>query len=179
MIYQAVPGETPILDGGTAISGWMLYEAARGIYRAPTLPGLRFRQLYVDGVRAARTRGPFRPSGITASDLGFAVAGTDMSTWRNPRELELVHWAYWKSFRCGVDTVTASSITVQDLCDAGLVAPPEISIVGPACNGSSVTVSVSYPNFQLVTPFLGAVIGSQTIPIRASITDTILVPPCS
>jgi len=73
----------------------------------------------------------------------------------------------------------ASSITVQDLCDAGLVAPPEISIVGPACNGSSVTVSVSYPNFQLVTPFLGAVSGSQTIPIRASITDTILVPPCS
>ena len=70
----------------------------------------------------------------------------------------------------------ASSNLVQDLCNTpGALT---ISILGsPVCNGDSVTVVVSYPDFRLVTPFLGAIVGSQTIPIRASIIDTILVPP--
>jgi Flp pilus assembly protein TadG len=71
-----------------------------------------------------------------------------------------------------------SSNLVLGLCNAGLVTVTP-STVGASCNGSSISVEVFYPGFQLVTPFLGAIIGSQTIPIRASITDTILVPPCS
>ncbi len=42
-------------------------------------------------------------------------------------------------------------------------------------NGITVTVSYTYPIFL---PFLGAIIGSDTIPLTASVTDTILQPVC-
>ena len=47
-----------------------------------------------------------------------------------------------------------------------------------ACFGQGVQVVVSYANFPLVTPFLGTIMGSQTIAISASIVDTVLTPPC-
>ena len=47
-----------------------------------------------------------------------------------------------------------------------------------ACFGNEVKVTVIYPNFRLVTPFLGTFIGAQSIPISASVRDTILSPAC-
>lgn len=50
---------------------------------------------------------------------------------------------------------------------------------GVACEGSGngVKVTVEY-DFLIATPFMGAFFGSQTIPLRATATDTILRPPC-
>jgi hypothetical protein len=56
------------------------------------------------------------------------------------------------------------------------VPPP--TIIGSACNGNGIQVVVTLHNFTLVTPFLGALVG-QTFDIRASVTDTILTPPCT
>jgi len=47
-----------------------------------------------------------------------------------------------------------------------------------ACLGQAVEVVVTYANFPLATPFLGTILGSQTIPIQAKILDTVLTPPC-
>jgi hypothetical protein len=47
-----------------------------------------------------------------------------------------------------------------------------------ACFGRDVQVEVSYDEFPLVTPFLGAIIGSQTISLSATVADTVLTPPC-
>jgi hypothetical protein len=73
--------------------------------------------------------------------------------------------------------VCASSNLLQTECAAGRVIV-QTTLLGAACNGNGVEVRVTYPNFNLVTPFLGAIIGSQHIPISASIHDTILTPPC-
>ncbi len=51
------------------------------------------------------------------------------------------------------------------------------SIIGQPCSGGGIRVDVDY-SFTIITPFLGAVIGRQTIPLRASVVDTILTPPC-
>jgi Flp pilus assembly protein TadG len=45
------------------------------------------------------------------------------------------------------------------------------------CSGGSITVTVSY-TYQISMPFVGAILGTQTIPLGASITDTILTPAC-
>ena len=50
--------------------------------------------------------------------------------------------------------------------------------IGAICAGDAVQVTVS-SNLVLVTPFLGAVVGSQSIPLNASVSDTILRPPCA
>jgi Flp pilus assembly protein TadG len=52
-----------------------------------------------------------------------------------------------------------------------------VSATNPPCAGGGITVTVTY-NYQLTMPLIGAVIGSQTIPVRASATNTILKPAC-
>jgi hypothetical protein len=46
------------------------------------------------------------------------------------------------------------------------------------CMGDGITVRVSHRRFPLTMPFLGALLGRQWVPITATITDTILLPPC-
>jgi hypothetical protein len=67
---------------------------------------------------------------------------------------------------------------VSDLCASPGI-NTQVTVLGSACSGNGIQVRVSFNNFTLVTPFLGAIVGSQTIPISASVTDTILTPPCT
>jgi Flp pilus assembly protein TadG len=58
---------------------------------------------------------------------------------------------------------------------------PTVVIINPPsnypCAGGSITVSVTY-NYQISMPFVGAILGTQTIPLTAVMTDTILMPQC-
>lgn len=88
-----------------------------------------------------------------------------------------------------VDLTQATvEIFYYDFFDINLTNPynctslsPDTSIMDNrhACFGSTVVVQVSYPNFPLVTPFMGSILGRQTIAIRASIEDTVLTPECN
>lgn len=72
--------------------------------------------------------------------------------------------------------VRYSSNLVQDAwADIGV----NVSYTGTHCTGNAITVTVSYPNFPIITPFLGTFLGSQTVSIQASVTDTILKPACT
>jgi len=53
-----------------------------------------------------------------------------------------------------------------------------ISVITQPCLGNTIQVDVNYPNFTITMPFLGAVLGSQTLPIHATVNDTILTPTC-
>ena len=46
------------------------------------------------------------------------------------------------------------------------------------CAGHMVVVDVDYPTFPVTMPFLGTILGSQVIPIHATINDTIIAPKC-
>jgi Flp pilus assembly protein TadG len=63
----------------------------------------------------------------------------------------------------------------------------DINLSGAACMGATdgvahgVEVVVSYPNYPLTMPFIGQLIGREdtyTIPISASVIDTIITPTC-
>ena len=47
----------------------------------------------------------------------------------------------------------------------------------PNCEGKGIQVDVSYPH-RIGMPFIGPIIGSDTIQLNASVTDTILKPVC-
>ena len=49
---------------------------------------------------------------------------------------------------------------------------------GPLCQGTGIRVNVSYTNFPLIMPFWNTLMGTSTIPIHATIEDTIITPPC-
>jgi hypothetical protein len=71
--------------------------------------------------------------------------------------------------------VVNSSEMIQDLITNGDVT---VELIGPACTGNAIRVSVLYPDFQIAMPLIGTVIGRQTVGISASVTDTILSPAC-
>jgi hypothetical protein len=47
-----------------------------------------------------------------------------------------------------------------------------------ACIGNEIMVTISNPAYPLTMPFIGAALGSQTIPLEVSARDTVLRPPC-
>ena len=55
---------------------------------------------------------------------------------------------------------------------------------GKYCMGTTggsphgITISINYPDFPLAMPFMSTLIGSQSVAISASVTDTILSPLC-
>ena len=50
----------------------------------------------------------------------------------------------------------------------------ETTVDGFACEGEGIKVTITYPH-QISMPFVSAIVGSNTIPINASVTDTILI----
>jgi hypothetical protein len=54
----------------------------------------------------------------------------------------------------------------------------DITIYGPSCLGSPIQVDVTYTEFPIAMPFLGTILGRDTLTIHARITDTILAPTC-
>ncbi len=51
-----------------------------------------------------------------------------------------------------------------------------VGYIDHPCLGNTILVSVDYPNFPLTMPFLGTILGSQTLNIHASVNDSILKP---
>ena len=86
----------------------------------------------------------------------------------NPTETELIR-----------DRVRKASNFVQAIADdSNASLNIDVDIDGAACTGNGITVQATYENFPITMPFLGTIIGNQEVPISASVTDTILVPPC-
>jgi hypothetical protein len=54
---------------------------------------------------------------------------------------------------------------------------PQPIITGAACAGGAIKVTVSYI-YHLTMPFIGGILGTQTITLSADVTDTILTPKC-
>src|SRR3990170_2616419 len=49
--------------------------------------------------------------------------------------------------------------------------------IGPPCRGGGVRVEVTI-TYEVITPFIGAIAGSQTISLSAEVINTILAPGC-
>lgn len=62
--------------------------------------------------------------------------------------------------------------------DTSAVMTIQINTLGSLCAGQALQVNVAYNNFPLTMPFMGTIIGKQTIRLNATVTDTILSPVC-
>ena len=73
--------------------------------------------------------------------------------------------------------VRNASTSPVDLGDTSAVTVTQTIIGSQACEGNGIQVTVSY-NHQIFMPFIPQFIGSSTIPLNATVTDTILSPVC-
>lgn len=113
VIYRAYAGEKATLSGGRAVTGWSA-DAGGGL-SAPA-GGLRFRQLYVNGMRAVRARHPNRDNDL---DMGpyFWLRSWDVpgrriridpastGNWSNLSKVEMVVKSHWATARLPVGSI--------------------------------------------------------------------------
>ncbi|MGW2487925.1 hypothetical protein ACWCV9_11955 [Streptomyces sp. NPDC001606] len=121
VVYAAYPGEKPVLSGATKVSGFSLFDSGKNIYRAAVPAGTRSRQLFVDGVRAQRARGPLNPSGFTLSGSSFTTSDSSYTSFTNASSVEIVDNNAWKQMRCPLASITTpsgggSSLDVDPAC---------------------------------------------------------------
>lgn len=127
VVYRAVDGQRPVITGARRVTGWRLYDAAKGIYRA-RVGALRSRQLYVDGIRATRARSEEFPAGFTATSTGFTAPDGTIASWPDADQLELVGTAAFRMHRCGVASVSGTTITAEQPCWTNARLEPGVSL---------------------------------------------------
>jgi Fibronectin type III domain/Right handed beta helix region/Protein of unknown function (DUF1565) len=126
---SSVAGEYPVISGGIRVTGWTLADRNRNLWSAPAPARLaNARQLYIDGVRARRTRGRL-PVAVTMTPTGYTAAAPAMANWRNPSDIEFVYtggnsiWSEheqglggWTEPRCPVASIRGAAITMAQPC---------------------------------------------------------------
>lgn len=121
VVYAAYPGEVPVLNGAVQVTGFSLYDSTKNIYRAPVPIGTQSRQMFVNGVREQRARGPLNPSGFTLSGSSFTTSDSSYASFTNPSSVEIVDDNAWKQMRCPLTSITVpstggSSLNVDPTC---------------------------------------------------------------
>ncbi|MFE9421939.1 hypothetical protein ACFYNO_03125 [Kitasatospora sp. NPDC006697] len=117
------PGEVPVLSGATQVTGFSVFDSSKNIYRAAVPAGTQSRQLFVNGVRAQRARGPLNPSGFTLSGSSFTTSDPSYASFTNASSVEVVTNSQWKQMRCPLASITVpsgggSSLNVDPTCFA-------------------------------------------------------------
>jgi hypothetical protein len=117
------------LNGGVRVTGWRPVPGRPGLFAAPAPAGLdNTRQLYVDGVREQRARGPL-PVTVKATATGYTAGADTLSHWRNPKDVEFVYvsgealWnvqrdglGQWTEPRCPLAGAEGTTITMAGPC---------------------------------------------------------------
>jgi hypothetical protein len=129
LVIAAEPGQKPVVSGGARLTGWKLYDRTKNIW-ATTAPAsfVASRQLYIDGVRASRTRGR-APVALKMTGTGYTASDATMASWKNASEIEFVYtggnavWpeksegiGSWTEPRCPVAKIEGTAITMAQPC---------------------------------------------------------------
>ncbi|MDQ1046314.1 hypothetical protein [Streptomyces sp. V4I2] len=147
VVYAAYPGEKPVFNGARKVTGFSVYDSAKNIYRASVPVGTQSRQLFVDGVRAQRARGPLNPGGFTLSGSSFTTSDTSYASFTNTSSVEVAYDKDWKHMRCPLASITVPSGGGSSLN------------VAPACfvNNNTSVVNRGFPFNGAGLPKLGGV----------------------
>ena len=154
IIYQAIPGEVPNLNGGVQVTGWEKWDENPNVYVADLDRDTKLRNLFVNGQAAkmtstsAKTCGPYGSVTITgeeawALDSGVEVAGV-LLNWSelnftvdspdeltNPEDIEIRQQKTWNEVTIGISEI--KSVTPGD--DGGAPAAKAVNINTDPANG--------------------------------------------
>ncbi len=114
--WTAAPGETVVISGGRAITGWTKGD---GVWTAQVPEGFRFNQLFIDGKRRTRARTPnagefYHVDGELTLDkptrLKYAE-GNIKPEWAARGDVEVLALQKWAEIRMPITAVDAASRT--------------------------------------------------------------------
>ncbi|NOU85613.1 hypothetical protein GC102_07450 [Paenibacillus sp. LMG 31460] len=116
--YQADTNANPIISGGQKITNWTLHDGANNVYKA-SVGTLNFRQLYVNGKPAVRSRTPNTGKynkllSWDTTNKRIQINASEYSSWGNLNQVEMVVQKYWGNdyLRIGSATTVGSAVYV-------------------------------------------------------------------
>ncbi|AEM86984.1 fibronectin type III domain-containing protein [Streptomyces violaceusniger] len=127
VVWQGSKGT--VFSGGRAVQHWKPVKGRSGLWSAPAPAGLdNTRQLYVNGVRAQRARGPI-PVTLKSTATGYTASADTLARWRNPSDIEFVYpsgealWNIqqyglgpWTEPRCPIGSMSGTTVTMAQPC---------------------------------------------------------------
>ncbi|WP_329373613.1 discoidin domain-containing protein [Streptomyces sp. NBC_00669] len=115
IVYEAAPGAHPVISGGSQVTGWTLADPAHHVYKAH-VGDIDTRQLYVDGELETRARSADNPGGFTKTATGYTITDTALDAYKNQSDMEVVSRWGWMLMRCPVQSISGTTMTVQQPC---------------------------------------------------------------
>ncbi|MFI6098090.1 discoidin domain-containing protein [Lentzea sp. NPDC051213] len=113
--YRAAPGARPTISGGKQVTGWSLADPARNIYKAH-IGSVDTRQFYVNGELQQRARDRDNPPGFAKTATGYSITDTSLQNLRNQSAVEVNSLWGWMHYRCPVQSISATAMTMQQQC---------------------------------------------------------------
>jgi hypothetical protein len=161
VVWQAVPGQHPVISGADRITGFTEYDKTKDIWRAPVSAAAARdggQQLFVNGQRAQLAQSAGSPPGVQVTSTGFSTTDPSYASFTNQSQIEVVDNSDWKHESCPVQSITpapggGSDINILPSCwDANNVNVPNL---GFPYNGSGLPAmsGISYVEnaYQLLT----------------------------
>src|SRR5258708_25176255 len=75
IIWQAAPGQTPVITGGQKLTGWTLINSSKNLWQATLPSGVSSYDLWVNGTPATLSNGGALPAGNTPTPARYGLPG--------------------------------------------------------------------------------------------------------
>ncbi|MEV4602982.1 right-handed parallel beta-helix repeat-containing protein [Amycolatopsis sp. NPDC049253] len=114
--WQARPGQTPVLSGGQAVTGWKLHDKAANIYVADTPKGVDTRQLVVDGALAPRAAVSIARTDLSVTTTGLSIVNPALdylATLPDQNRIEVESQNSFTDRYAPVQHISGTTITMQ------------------------------------------------------------------
>ncbi|PYC88381.1 hypothetical protein C7C46_00430 [Streptomyces tateyamensis] len=115
--WQATPGQSPVLSGGTQVTGWTLHDSTNNIYAAPVPVGADSRQLFVDGSIAPRAAMSVARSDLAFTSSGLTIQNPNLDWIANLPEQDRIELEAQNSFTdrfTPVQSISGTNVTMQE-----------------------------------------------------------------
>ncbi len=112
VVWQALPGQSPVISGAERVTGFTRYNAGLDIWRAPVSAAEAAaggQQLFVDGQRAQLARSAGSPAGVQVTATGFSTTDASYASFTNQSQIQVVDNSDWKHESCPVQSITAAA----------------------------------------------------------------------
>jgi hypothetical protein len=116
VIWQAAPGQQPVLSGGQQVTGWTVKDASNNIYAASVPAGTDSRQLFVDGALAPRAAISIARSDVRITASGMTIVNSALNylaTLPQQNRIELESQNSFTDRYAPVQSISGSTITMQ------------------------------------------------------------------
>lgn len=118
VIWQALPGQTPVISGAARITGFALYDRHLDIWRARVpawAAATGGQQLFVNGQRAQLARSIAPLPGLETTSSGFSTTDSSLASFSNQSQIQVVDNSDWKHESCPVTSITAAPSGRSDI----------------------------------------------------------------